>query len=341
MKIIEFNIYPFSFSLNNFLINSKQSYNEREGFWLEIKSENCCGYGEAAPLSGFSKENLHEIYYAFQGFFHAVKNEQIDLEELLLLAEIHCLGCPSARFAIETAIYDILSKELKISISRYLNVSSLSKIKVNGIIGAHSESDNFKVLKLKVGISNIFDEVDSLKKLKELYGDEVLFRLDANGIFDLPKAIRFCKEVEKFNIDYIEQPLPPDKLEDLEELQYHTDISIALDESITSLESVEKVIDLDLAQAYIIKPMISGGFIESGKIIELAKSKNIRSIISSSLETSIGRMACIHLAASNNISEACGLATDCFIIDKWQTPKIKNGILKLDEIPGIGLEIEF
>ena len=321
--------------------NSKGQYANKEGFWLKIDSEDFSGFGEASPLLGFNKESLNEVYYAFEGFFHAVKNENLDGEELMLLAEVHCSNCPSARFAIDTASYDILSQENKVSISKYLNEFSLSSICVNGIVGMHNELDGFKVLKVKVGLKNIFDEIEFLEGLTELFNGNVLFRLDANGAFDLPRAIRFFKEMDNFNIDYIEQPLPIDNLEDLEELQYHTEIPIALDESITNIESVNKIIEIEGAQIFVIKPMVSGGFIESKKIIKIAEDNNIKSIISSSLETSIGRMACIHLIASNRIKDPCGISTDCFFDEQINTPKIKNGILNLPEISGLGLKLEF
>jgi len=341
LKIEQFKCQPFSISFKTSLKSSKGQYDHREGFWLEIMSEDYVGYGEASPLLGFSMESLHEVYYVFKGFFHAVKNEDVDEEELLLLAEVHCSDCPSARFAVETAIYDILSQQANISMSQYLNKSSLSSIEVNGMFGMHTALDGFKVLKVKVGVSNIFDEIELLEGLTESFGSEVLFRLDANEVFDLPKAIRFCKEMKKFNIDYIEQPLPIHDLEDLEELQCHTEIPIALDESITTFESVKTIIDKELAQVFVIKPMVSGGFVESSKIIEIARSNDIKSIISSSLETSIGRMACIHLAASNEIKDPCGLATDQFFSEKMSTPKIENGILNLSKLSGLGLKLEF
>ena len=52
-------------------------------------------------------------------------------------------------------------------------------------------------------------------------------------------------------------------------------------------------------------------------------------------------MACIHLAASSEIKDACGLATDYFFSEKMSTPKIENGILNLPNVSGLGLKLEF
>ena len=119
--------------------------------------------------------------------------------------------------------------------------------------------------------------------------------------------------MEKFNIDYIEQPLPAEALEDLAELRYHTDIPIAVDESLTDFQSAEKIIEEQAADVFIIKPRVSGGFTECKKIINLARKENIRTVITSSFETAIGRSACLHLTAANEITEVCGLATGCLL----------------------------
>ena len=78
---------------------------------------------------------------------------------------------------------------------------------------------------------------------------------------------------------------------------------------------------------------------ESKKIIDLAKAENIRTVITSSIETSIGRTACLHLAAANKITEACGLATGIFLNEDTQASVIENGLILVPDIPGMGLEI--
>ena len=185
-----------------------------------------------------------------------------------------------------------------------------------------------------------FDEIENMVMLTKSFGEEISFRLDANGAFDLPQAIRFCKEMESFNIDYIEQPLPAEELVDLAELSYHTEIPIAVDESLTDFNSAEKIIEEQAASIFIIKPMISGGFIEAGKIIQLARDESIRTVITSSLETNIGRMACLHLAAANEITEACGLATGDLLNEDMDRLSIENGIMYIPDIPGVGMELQ-
>ena len=194
-------------------------------------------------------------------------------------------------------------------------------------------------MKVKLGFRNLFDEIKNMESLTQSYGENVQFRLDLNAALDLPRAIRFCKEMEQFNVDYVEQPIAADNLEDLAELSYHTTIPIAVDESLMDINSAEQIIEMQAADVFIIKPMVSGGFTECRKIIELAKLENIRSIITTSLETSVGQAACLHIASANEISEACGLATGSLLSEDSLQISIEDGVTSVSNIPGLGVEL--
>jgi len=339
LKINQFVVTPYSIPFIKPLQTARHTYSHREGVRIKLTWENCSGYGEAAPLIGFSTETLNEVNYALEGFHQAITGVIFDKEEFLSIAEVHTEGNPAARFAIETAIYDLQAKKDGLPLATYLNPNANSEIAINGIAGIHMPDDGYKVIKGKVGFRNLFDEIEQMEQLTEFFGNNILFRLDANGSFDLPRAIRFCKAMETFNIDFIEQPLPADNLEDLEELTYHTEIPIAVDESLTDFNSAEGIIVAQAAHVFVIKPMVSGGFRESKKIIQLARSENIRTVITSSLETSLGRLACLHLAAENDIIEACGLSTGALLTENYISPSIENGIIRLPDSPGMGWEL--
>jgi len=339
LKISHFSVTPYSIPFVKSLQTAGKIYTHREGVWLQLHWEDYTGLGEAAPLEGFSRENMKEVHCALERFHQAIDGESFDSDDLLSLVNIHTEGIPSARFALETAVFDILSQEAGKPLSLFLNPHTPTEIAVNGITGIHMPDEGFDVMKVKVGFRKIFDEIENMEHLTQSFGEDVSFRLDANGAFDLPQAIRFCKEMESFNIDYIEQPLPAEELVDMAELSYHTEISIAVDESLTDFNSAEKIIENQAVNVFIIKPMVSGGFTECKKIIDLARKEEIRTVVTSSLETSIGRMACLHIAAANEITEACGLATGILLNEDAKASVIKNGMMQLPKISGVGMEL--
>ena len=337
MNISYFEVTPYSIPFVKPLQTAGQTYTHRDGIWLKLQWKELTGSGEAAPLEGFSRENLKEVKYTLEGFHQAIDGGNYDKDDLLSLINIHTNDIPSARFALETAIFDLLAQESNISIAEFLNPNYKSKILVNGIVGVHLPGEGFNIMKVKVGFRNIFDEIENMEYLTQSYGKNIQFRLDANGAFDLPRAIRFCKEMEAFNIDYIEQPIHAENLEDMAELRYHTNIPIAVDESLIDFQSAEKIIEMQAADVFVIKPMVSGGFSECKRIINLVRNENIRIIITTSLETAIGRTACLHLAAANEISETCGLATGELLNEDRPINPIQDGVISISNFPGKGI----
>ena len=336
MKIDQFEIYPYSIPFIRAIETSGKKHISRNGVWIKIKSKNNFGWGDAAPLTGFSRENLQEVHYALEGFHQAIIDDNYDIEELFTLIKIHTEDCPSAQFGLETALYDLLSKYSNKALAYYLNDNALNKILLNGIAGIHSPKDRYGIMKVKVGFRNLFDEIEIMKDYTQTFGKETKFRLDANGAFDLTRAIRFCKEMEQFNIDYIEQPIDKGNLQDMAELRYHTEIPIAIDEGLIDKVSAINAISEQSADVFIIKPMVSGGFIECAEIVKLADKEKIRTIITSSLESIIGRASCMHLAAANNINEHCGLSNG-FLLNENDPFENCDGSINISNHLGIGI----
>ena len=340
MKIIDLIIQPFNEIFKLPLKTANHQIINRSGFIIKIISDQGEGYGESSPLLGFSNETLKEVSYALESYRLAVTGlEESCSDELISLVSIHSNGLPSVEFGLETAIYDMISKIDNKSFSQYLNKNSYKTLKSNGIVGIHGPEENFRVMKVKVGNRNLFDELNNLSFLTEEFGEDIKFRLDANGSMDLVRAIRLCKEIEKYNIDYFEQPLPKEALEDLAELRNHTSIPIAVDESLTNINSAENILEFQAADVFIVKPMLTGRYHDMKNILELSRSNDVRSVITSTIESNIGLSACVHIASSLLINEVCGFSTYSLFKKKQELPfDFNNGVITLTNSYGLGFK---
>jgi len=337
VNVESYKLIPFSIPFVKPFKTGKETLYYRKGIWVNIQYKNYYGWGEASPLASFSKDSIEDADNSLKRFFKKISNSNLEIEEILSLARGVTKKSPSALFAIETAFFDLFAQMKNKPLAFYLNSKAIDQIKVNGLSTIHSPDDNYKVIKLKVISSNLFVNLEKIENLSNLFGNDVCFRLDINGGFDLTQAIRFCKEMENYNIDYIEQPIEKHALEDLAELRNHTAIPIALDESLIDIIDAEKIIENQSADVFIIKPMMSGGFKQSRMIMDLAKQESIRTIITSSLETHIGLMACMHLASANELNEYCGLSAGYLLNQKKLSYKVKNSSIKIPSLPGLGL----
>ena len=335
MKINKIHIERYEKSFISDIKLGNQYFKKRSGWYIKIYSNQYCGVGEAAPIPLISIEDYDATGYALEGFKLALEGVDYDvqLEELLLLSKTHGFNVPSAEFAIEAAIYDLFSQANNQSVAQYLNDSALDFININSI--NHSQSTiaigDTKVLKVKVDEKNIFSIKDSIDDALSPYSDDTKIRIDFNGSLDLTKAIRVCKELESYNIDYIEQPLPKDSIEDFYELRLTTSIPIALDESVTDYKSVDHIINLGAADVLIVKPTITGSYDEIKKIVKLANKEGLRVVVTSSFETSIAQKYILNIISALQVSEYCGVFNIKLFEDDILPAFIKSNY-KIDQI---------
>jgi len=341
MIIQNISLEPIQHQMINSVKTAYDTHDIRNSWILKITDNyGFIGYGEASPIHPFNNESFEESGYCLEGFKLAISNinDDISLEELIILSNVHSFNAPSATFAIQTAIYDLLSKKNKQPFSTFINKNSLTEVKSNGIYKLTS-INKYNTIKIKCGFRNLYDEIELLDSLTNEYNHKINFILDLNQAYDLPKAIRFLKEINRFNIKYIEQPLAKDELEDLEELRYHSEIPIALDESVTDIESINNIIDYNAADIFILKPQSIGSFQKLNQAIQLIENINKKVVITCSLEGKIGRFCTMHLVAANNITNICGLALEkIYKNEDNMFPIINNGLLQVPNKSGLGLE---
>lgn len=337
MKIDSIYMEPFKTILIKSFKTANKKYNIRTGWYLKIESDNLVGIGEISPLNNFSPdynlpigEKINEIIDKI-----IIIMDDFSLDEYNHIIKNNLQNFPSVQFGFEIAIYDLLSKKNNLSLSKYWNINSLNKIYYNSVIDINSSIlDINNVVKIKITTKSIEKNKRFFEKIFQK-NEDVKLRLDFNGSLNLNKAKKWINELSNFKIEYIEQPLPSEQLIELSELRSYSKIPIAVDESITNLESAYQLIEKKSADIFIIKPMISGGYENSKKIVELGNNHNIKSIITTSLETEIGFLANLHIASALKINEHCGFSTWKFFTDKPPT-YIKKNYINLSNQLGLG-----
>jgi L-Ala-D/L-Glu epimerase len=340
MIIDTINIKPFLVPFITPLITAENTYTHREGNIISLIHDQFTGFGEISPLPGFSKENLVDCNQIIDNISNIISSEiDLSIDELLEIVDENTENYPSVKFGFETAIFDLISKENNQPLAEYLNPIYQKSILTNKLFTNERYYPNNSVIKIKVGVKPFNDEIDLILNLQEEFGNQTKFRLDANGTLDFQTALRYCKEFSNINIDYFEQPLPKENLLALAELRTQTDVPIAIDESLTDFNSALQIISSQSADVFVIKPMISGGFRESLKIIKLARQNNIRTVISSALETPIGLLSNFHLASAYNIKEHCGLNTAFLLSNDFGIPiEILDNKFTITNKPGLGFD---
>ncbi len=95
-----------------------------------------------------------------------------------------------------------------------------------------AKAAGFRGAKLKVGKPHVSEDVARLAAVREAVGEGFELMVDANQAFTVSEAIRRARAFERFNLAWLEEPLPAEDLGGHVELAAHTGIPIAVGESL-------------------------------------------------------------------------------------------------------------
>jgi O-succinylbenzoate synthase len=149
------------------------------------------------------------------------------------------------------------------------------------------------------------DDLERVAAVRDALGPGGKLRVDANGAWDVETARKHIKELDRYDLEYVEQPVP--SLQEMAQLRKLVDVPLAADESVRTAEDPLKVAGLEAADIVVTKVQPLGGV---RRALEVAEAAGLPTVVSSALETSIGIAAGIALAAAlPELPYACGLGT--------------------------------
>lgn len=252
--------------------------------------------------------------------------------------------------AIDIALWDLKGKILNQPVHKLLGAHrdtvaaygssvslNASEEELVGIYSAYVEA-GFKMVKMKVGRRNSNEDVERVKLIRETIGPNVDLALDVNSGWSLNAALRMCERLEPFNIYWLEEPLPPDEIDNHIKLAAETSIPIAIGETHATKWEFKEFIErgaVEIVQADIVR---CGGVTEWIKIAAIADAYGLPMCPHATTE----------LAASLVAAVPNGLFVEAFRTTApapGESPYVdlllpKNGEISPNRKPGFGIEID-
>lgn len=271
----------------------------------------------------------------------------------------------SALSAIDIALWDIKGKAQGLPIFKLLggayrhkarayatglyepqNVPNVIEALVNEAVGYKEEG--FSGMKLKVGYG-IDKDVSYVKAIRQAIGEEICLMVDANHAYNSSEAIQLAQKLERFDVYWFEEPVPPEDLEGYCEVRKKSNILIAGGECEYTRYGFRNLINLRAVD--ILQPDLcaAGGFTEIMKIVAMASAANIP-LIPHVWGTNVGLAASLQLFANlPHFPERRFPAEPFFEYDRSAHPfreevtlekfVMKNGYLDIPERPGLGINL--
>jgi O-succinylbenzoate synthase len=175
--------------------------------------------------------------------------------------------------------------------------------------------------KIKIKIQPGAD-VAYLRAVREALGPSAPLMADANNAYTLADT-ELLRELDQFGLMMIEQPLAWDDLTRHAQLQRRLSTPLCLDESITSLERAEDMVELGSGRLINIKPGRVGGFGPSLAIHDFSAANGVPVWCGGMLESGVGRAYNVALASLPNfvkpgdISPSARYWTEDVVSPEW------------------------
>ncbi len=190
-------------------------------------------------------------------------------------------------------------------------------------------------------------EHDRMVRLVEMVvdaaGKEVDVAADVHTRLDVHSAIRLAKDLEPFRLMWLEEPVPPENIDAMAEIQRATTTPICAGENLYLRHGFRELIERQAVD--IIMPDIPkcGGLSECRKIANLAETYYMP-FAPHNVASPIGTLASAHVCAT--VPNFLVLEFHWLHRDYWTTITadkdniIKDGWISLSDRPGIGLELD-
>jgi L-rhamnonate dehydratase len=356
------------------LMTSEDSISAGPGAALiEIETdEELVGIGEACIHSERGEAALAAQKIVDIGFKPLLINEgPFDIHRIWLKLYGYCEWYGRAGVAtyvisgIDVALWDIFGKALGVPIHTLLGGRFRDKIPVYASLlfdmddpdgtaemGKECVKQGYRAIKYGWGRTrerafglDLKSDEKMIRTIRDVLGPDVQIMVDVGRFVNLTKrqAVKLARMLEKYNVFWLEEPLPPEDIDGYVDLSRTVDIYIAAGESEYNLRDFKEYITrraVDIIQPDVTK---AGGFTIARKIVDLCEAWNLM-MVPHGFSTVVNVAANLHLVAS---------MPRAFILEYRKTPSplisrlskkplmYEDGCLKIPSDPGLGIEIDY
>jgi L-alanine-DL-glutamate epimerase-like enolase superfamily enzyme len=185
-----------------------------------------------------------------------------------------------------------------------------------------------------------------VKSVREAVGDDVDIMVDLHWRYNLNTAIRICKALEQYRLRWIEDPTPAvmsvSNYDELRILTSQCSTPIETGENLYTVYQFKDLLDTGI-RVWAPDIVKAGGISEGRRIAELSSIYDIE-YSPHNIASPIGTLAHVHVASiANTLGFVEFHGHDLPFWNEIIKPKrkiIEDGVIKLTEDPGLGVELD-
>ena len=256
---------------------------------VELSDGDLVGFGEASP-SSFYGEDAEGVQADLQLLEElAAGADPLHYRDVLEQAAEILGDRRGALCAFDTALFDLASRKLGVPLWRLLGLDPARIPLTSFTIGIDTieqmlsklrEARDYPILKVKLGTPQDIEIIRELRK-----ETDAVFRVDANCGWTVEETIEKSAELKALGVEFIEQPLPPEELEAMEEVCRRSALPVIADENSITPGDVPAL--AGRFHGINIKLVKCGGILPALRMVHLARTLGLQVMFGCMIETSI------------------------------------------------------
>ena len=313
-------------------------------------SDETVGWGEVDPVPGFSTVSAEAICASIAAMAHKFVDVELAAQDAW---SERLRSIAHGRQAVEMAILDAAAKNSGKPLGAYLGTPARERIELSGWIGWEEPSKagemaddwrrrGFAGVKVKIGSGHDTD-VARVAAVREAIGDAGRLIVDAGEAYDADAAVELLKQLAPYNVAACEQPVPGEDLRSLAEIRRRTGVPLILDESVGSIEELERAVAADAVDLIKLKMVKHDGVLAALALGHAANERGVQCTVGHGFALGLTTLAEGHIASILPnfcpLGEMVGpLKMVCDVA--LPAPDLESGVLTLPDAPGLGAEAD-
>jgi L-rhamnonate dehydratase len=211
-------------------------------------------------------------------------------------------------------------------------------------IGRDLVKQGFRAVKFGWGPMGLSEEGDlaQVRGARQGLGKDVELMVDAGLCWDTATAIRRSRQLEEYNLTWLEEPLHPDNLQGYARLSAQSPIRIAAGEEICDIKEFQHMMDvggIDVVQVDVTRV----GGLNRSKRIGWDSYERHRLCVNHSYKTGVNIAASLHFLAALPNSHYFEYCVEQGALRQTLTKQrfpVMDGEIAVSEEPGLGVELD-
>ena len=310
----------------------------RDTLHVAYGRDGITGHGEGAPIVRY-KEDAESAKKAVESVRDVLLSaDAMQFSKTMSEVFRRVKGEWAGKAAMDIALMDWVGQKLGIPLYSYFGLDPKDAPVTTFSIGIDTpeitkqktaEAADYPILKVKVGLATDEPTIEAVRSVTKKP-----LRVDANeGWKDKEEAVRKINWLEKMGVEFIEQPLPAEMIEETRWIRSRVHIPVIADEACQRASDIPKL--REAFDGVNVKLDKSGGMLEAYRMLQIAKALGMKTMLGCMISSSVSVTAAAHLSPLVDYADLDGnlLISN----DPFRGVKVEKGKLVLPKGAGLGL----